>query len=75
MAEDKPTGGLSLSMVPILESGANWVDFNRRIEEYLVMSGLGTFRVRHNASEQIAIIGIGKVPLSTSVQLFRWKET
>jgi hypothetical protein len=28
-------------MVPVLESGVNWVYFERRIEEYLVMSGLG----------------------------------
>ncbi|KAL5328154.1 hypothetical protein ACEPPN_001650 [Leptodophora sp. 'Broadleaf-Isolate-01'] len=41
VAEGRSTGGISLSMVPVLESGVNWVDFERRIEEYLVMSGLG----------------------------------
>jgi hypothetical protein len=42
MADDlKSRGALSLQMVPILESGSNWSDFERRMEEWLVMSGLG----------------------------------
>lgn len=39
--ETRSAGGINLSMIPQLDSGANWVDFERRLEEYLVMSGLG----------------------------------
>jgi hypothetical protein len=43
MLEDtKSSEGLSLAMVPTLDGGSNWSDFNRRIEEYLTMSGLST---------------------------------
>lgn len=41
VTEGRSTGGVLLSMVPQINSGANWVDFKRRIEEYLVVSGLG----------------------------------
>jgi hypothetical protein len=40
--EIKSSGAFSLQMVPILESGANWSDFEWRIQEWLVMSGLGS---------------------------------
>jgi hypothetical protein len=41
-SEGSGPGGFSLSMVPILDGGSNWSDFYRRIEEYLIMSGLGS---------------------------------
>jgi hypothetical protein len=46
--EIKLSGAFSLQMVPVLESGANWSDFERRIQEWLVMSGLGSTLDRKN---------------------------
>jgi hypothetical protein len=44
MLEDsKSSGGLSLAMVPILDGGSNWSDFNRRIEEYFVEKSIKCF--------------------------------
>jgi hypothetical protein len=40
--EIKSSGAFSLQIVPVLESGVNWSDFERRIQEWLVMSGLGS---------------------------------
>lgn len=40
--EIKSSGAFSLQMVPILKSGANWSNFERRIQEWLVISGLGS---------------------------------